>query len=86
MNKLQQILENFPDEEFTILDGLDNAVIGVDTNNDPMRLVYSANDIVDCLVAEGMEPDDAIEHYEYNTARSLPYIPNAPIIIHTDFF
>lgn len=86
MNKLLQILENFPDEEFVILDGLDDAVIGVDTNNDPMRLVYSANDIVDCFVKEGMSEDDAIDNYEYNIARSLPHIPNAPIIIHTDFF
>ena len=86
MSKLQQILDNFPDEEFTILDGLDNAVIGVDTNHDPMRLVYSANDIVDCFMEEGMTDEEAIDNYEYNTARSLPYIPNAPIIIHTDFF
>lgn len=86
MNKLEQILENFPDEEFIILDGLDDAVIRIDTNNDPMRLVYSANEIVECFMKEGMSDEDAIDHYEYNTARSLPYVTNAPIIIHTDFF
>jgi hypothetical protein len=51
-----------------------------------MRLVYSINDIVDCFVAEGMSEDEAIENYEYNTARAVPYIPNAPILIYTDFF
>jgi hypothetical protein len=69
---LQQILDNFPDQPFVILDGLDNAVIGVDQNAE--RLVYSINDIVDCFVEQGMEPDEAIEYYEYNTARAVPYI------------
>ncbi len=81
---LQQILDNFPDQPFVILDGLDNAVIGVDQNAE--RLVYSINDIVDCFVEQGMEPDEAIEFYEYNTARAVPYIENAPILIYTDFF
>lgn len=84
MIKLQQILDNFPDQPFVILDGLDNAVIGVDQNAE--RLVYSINGIVDCFVEQGMEPDEAIEFYEYNTARAVPYIENAPILIYTDFF
>jgi hypothetical protein len=81
---LQQILDNYPDQPFVILEGLDKAVIGVDQNAE--RLVYSINDIVDCFVEQGMEPDDAIEFYEYNTARAVPYIENAPILIYTDFF
>jgi len=81
---LQQILDNFPDQEFIILDGLDNAVIGVDQNSE--KLVYSINAIVDCFVEQGMEPDEAIEFYEYNTARAVPYIENAPILVYTDFF
>jgi hypothetical protein len=81
---LQQILNNFPDQPFVILDGLDNAVIGVDQNAE--KLVYSINDIVDCFVEQGMEPDEAIEYYEYNTARAVPYIENAPILVYTDFF
>lgn len=81
---LQQILDNFPEQEFVVLDGLDNAVIGVDQNAE--KLVYSINAIVDCFVEEGMEPDEAIEYYEYNTARAVPYIENAPILIYTDFF
>jgi hypothetical protein len=81
---LQQILDNYPDQPFVILDGLDKAVIGVDQNAE--RLVYSINDIVDCFVEQGMEPDEAIEFYEYNTARAVPYIENAPILVYTDFF
>ena len=81
---LQQILDNYPDQPFVILNGLDKAVIGVDQNAE--RLVYSINDIVDCFVEQGMEPDEAIEFYEYNTARAVPYIENAPILVYTDFF
>jgi hypothetical protein len=54
MSKLQEILDNFPDEEFTLLTGLDDAVIGVDAYCEPMRLVYSINEIVDCFMREGM--------------------------------
>lgn len=81
---LQQILDNYPEQPFVILDGLDKAVIGVDQNAE--RLVYSINDIVDCFVEQGMEVDEAIEFYEYNTARAVPYIENAPILVYTDFF
>lgn len=81
---LQQILDNYPEQPFVILDGLDKAVIGVDQNAE--RLVYSINDIVDCFVEQGMKPDEAIEFYEYNTARAVPYIENAPILVYTDFF
>jgi len=86
MSKLQEILDNFPDEEFTLLTGLDDAVIGVDAYCEPMRLVYSINEIVECFMREGMTDEEAIEYYEYNTARAVPYFPNSPLLIYTDFF
>jgi hypothetical protein len=86
MSKLQEILDNFPDEEFTLLTGLDDAVIGVDAYCEPMRLVYSINEIVECFMREGMTDEEAIEYYEYNTARAVPYLPNSPLLIYTDFF
>lgn len=79
MSKLEEILNNFPDETFTIIDGFDDAIIGVDAYSEPMRLVYSINDIVDCLMKEGMSNEEAIDYYEYNTARAVPYMPNSPI-------
>jgi len=86
MSKLEEILNNFPDETFTIIDGFDDAIIGVDAYSEPIRLVYSINDIVDCLMKEGMSDEEAIDYYEYNTARAVPYMPNSPILIYTDFF
>jgi hypothetical protein len=85
MTKLEQILETYPDEEFITLDELDDAVIGVSHDLGNARLVYSINDIVDCFVKQGMTPDEAIDHYEYNTARSVPHVMNAPLLIYTDF-
>jgi len=86
MSKLEEILDNFPDETFTVLDGLDDAVIGVDAYSDHMRLVYSINEIVECFMRDGMTDEEAIDFYEYNTARAVPYMPNSPILIYTDFF
>lgn len=87
MTKLEQILETFPHDEFVTLDGLDDAVIGVNYEVDPPRLVYSINEITECFVKNnGMTEEEAIEHYEYNTARSIPYVKNAPMLIYTEFF
>lgn len=56
----------------------DAAIIGT-TSDD--RVVYSFDKMVECLVKEGMEYGDAVEHIEYNTLRSLPYYPNSPVVL-----
>lgn len=86
MTKLEQITSTFPDCEFVTLDGLDDAIIGVNYELDLPRLVYSINEITECFVKQGMTPDEAIDFYEYNTSRAIPYVENAPILIYTDFF
>jgi hypothetical protein len=86
MTKLEQILEQFPDNDFIKLDGLDDAIIGVYADTEFPRLVYSIGEITECFVKQGMTDEEAIDFYEYNTARSIPYIDNAPILIYTDFF
>jgi len=62
---LQEILENYPEEEILKADGFDRAVIGIEPES--MRLVYDRNLMFDILVTdEGMDPEDAIEHLEFN--------------------
>ena len=62
---LQEILENYPEEEILKADGFDRAVIGIDPES--MRLVYDRNLMFDILVTdEGMDPEDAIEHLDFN--------------------
>jgi hypothetical protein len=61
---LEQIIENFPDEEILKADGFDEAVIGIEERS--MRLIYSVKKCIDILIEEGMEEEDAFDHYYYN--------------------
>lgn len=58
-----------------------NAVIGVSEDG---RVIYSAHIILqDMMIDEGMEYEEAIDHFSYNLLRSLPYMGEmAPIIQH----
>lgn len=58
----------------------DDAIIGTDEN---YKVVYDYDKMVDCLVNEdGMSEEEAVEFIDYNTIRALPYVENAPIIVH----
>ena len=62
---LTSILENFHEEEITIADGFDEAVIGIEIST--MRLIYSVSKVIDILIEEdGMDEQDALDWYEYN--------------------
>ena len=60
---LEYILENYPDENFLIADGFDNAVIGVDEKS--MRLIYSVKRVMDILLKD-MSETDALEYFYFN--------------------
>jgi hypothetical protein len=79
MNKLETILDYLPDETFVTIDGFDDAIIGV--NTDSMVLVYSVPEMIECLMKQDMTLDEAIDYFEYNTRRSIPYVENAPILV-----
>ena len=61
---LEVILERFPDDEFLKADGFDSAIIGVDTTS--MRLVYSEKECIELLCLEGMDFEEALEHFDFN--------------------
>ena len=62
---LNEILENYPDEEIMTIDGHNSAVIGIDPNS--MRLIYSEKRIIEIIMTEdGCDEIEAMEHYEYN--------------------
>lgn len=68
----------FPD---TIrIDGYDDAVIGMDTND---KLIYSYGKIADLLVSTGnLTYEEACEYIDFNIIRSLPYMgEKAPIVM-----
>lgn len=67
MNKLEQILEQYPESEILKADGFDECILGYEYNWDGnIRLVYSIDNIITQLVKEGMDVDEAIEYFEFN--------------------
>lgn len=60
---LLNILDRFQDIEFITLPNHNNAVIGIDLDNEV--LVYSVNIIIDNL-KEIMPEDEAMEYLDYN--------------------
>jgi hypothetical protein len=81
--RLDEILEKYPDETFLIADGFDDAVIGVDENS--MRLVYSTERCIDILVREHrMDYMDASDYFYYNVSGA--YVgEQTPIFIDDNF-
>lgn len=65
MNILEQIIENFYDEEFLKANGFDDAVIGLEENE--MRLIYSVYKCIEILNID-MSTDDALEYFTYNVS------------------
>ena len=60
----------------------DSAIIGYDANSE--RVVYDYDKMVEHLMEEGWDCDDAVEFIEYNTIRACPYMgERAPIVMRT---
>lgn len=61
---LDRILEEYPDEEFLVANGLNDAIIGVSTDT---RLVYSVDKIIEILTLEqGLTYEESVEHFCFN--------------------
>jgi hypothetical protein len=79
---LQEILENYPDEEILIADGFDDAIIGIELLS--MRLIYSVSKCIDILIEEGMNHEEAIEYFDFNVSGA--YVGElTPIWCHDNF-
>lgn len=61
MIKLEDL---FKEGRYILLDGYDEAIIGVTL--DKTRLIYSSNAIIQKLVRDGMNEDQAYEFFEFN--------------------
>ena len=66
MSKRDLIEENNLNEEILFADGFDDAILGTDYSTD--RVVYSISKCIDILCKEGMEYEEAIEYFYFNTA------------------
>lgn len=65
MTVLDQIIEQYSEEEFLKADGFDSAVIGVSEPN--MQLIYSVSKCLEVLTQE-MDHEDAVEYFEFNVS------------------
>lgn len=70
------------DDQIYFIDGMERALIGTMVNADGVRVaVYEKGLCLDCLM-DDMTEEEAIDWFEYNTLRSLPYLhEHAPVII-----
>ena len=65
---LNDILDSYPEENFLIADGFDEAVIGFDVNTH--RLIYSISKCINILINEGMTEEEANEYFYFNVSGS----------------
>lgn len=80
--KIKELLSNADPKSLRLEPSttFDLAIIGLTSDG---RIVYSENKILLALQdVEGMDYDEALEWYEYNTARGVAYAgKKAPVII-----
>lgn len=66
---LEEIIEQYQDEELLIADGFDDAVIGIATDFTEPRLIYSVSKCIQILTKDGeMDYSDAMEHFTFNVS------------------
>ena len=62
---IEKIVDWYPQESFLIADGFNDAIIGIDDSS--MRVIYSVAKCIEILcLNDGMNEDDAIEHFNFN--------------------
>jgi hypothetical protein len=64
MTKIELILQEYPEEDFLLAQGFDNAILGVDPHS--MRIIYSVSRCIEILMEEGLDEDEALDHFSYN--------------------
>jgi hypothetical protein len=66
---LKGIISYYEDEELLLVDGFDDAVIGIDEST--MRIIYSSGKCIEILMLQSeMLLDQAIEFFEFNVKGS----------------
>lgn len=66
---LQQIFDNYPDEKFLIMDGFDDAVIGLEEKS--MVLIYSVSKILEILCEQFNLTEHDLDEYDILSGYSV---------------
>lgn len=79
--KLKQILDDNGYGSTVLFENPDyaDALVGVTTSG---RAVYDYGRMIDCLIADGMTPQDAVEFIDYNSVGSLHDGSDLPVVMH----
>lgn len=78
MGKQEDVFEHYPEEYFVFADGYEDAIIGVEENS--LKVIYDQDKCIEILMNDGMDEDDAIEYFEYNT-KSAQIGERTPIFV-----
>ena len=79
MTKLEKLMREYPEQEFLVADGFDDAVVGVEVTSG--RVIYDCGAMVQMLVArDEMTEEDAIEFIDYNVVNAFVG-DNTPIFV-----
>lgn len=79
MNNADILVEFFPDHDWLIADGFDDAIMGVSGD----KVVYSVSKCIE-IIAEDMSEEDAWEYFEYNVRGA--YVGEQTPIFVDDYF
>ena len=67
MNEFVQNWADFTGENLVTYDGLDEAIVGIVRSfNSPTKVTYSFTKIIDILMAQGMDAEEAIDYFGFN--------------------
>ena len=66
------------DNGFITLEGFDECIIGIDYSKDVY--VYDADKILEVLIRDGMNEEEAVEYFDFNIA-GLKLGENTPILM-----
>ena len=65
----EHLMEILAEEECLLADGFNDAIVGV-TYGANVVAVYDIDRVIEILVEEGMDYDDAVEHVDFNIVGS----------------
>lgn len=74
------IIDNYPDSEILIADGLEEAFMGVAMQFTTPMAIFDEDKCIDILVTQGMTTEEAIEYYNFNIIGSYVGV-NTPAFI-----
>jgi len=72
------------ENNLTYFNDYGDALIGYTVHADKTVAVYDYKKCIKSLMKDGMSEEEAVEYFEYNTVRTIPYMGSAaPIIMET---